>query len=496
MRVQFLAAAFPVVFAIGTTGGYAQSSGTLADVLLGLLGRSVGMPSPATLADGTPLPGNPHDAHFLPALGQTSAGFALNQSIATQLNTFPIGRSSGGFTYERNPTTGALERSSGNFGPSFAERALTTGKAGKVSLGFTYQRVAYDRFEGIGLDSGDVNFILQHNDCCGGASTPLNPGFEGDLVALTANLSISTNTFALFADVGITDRWDAGFILPVVRTRLDARVDARVERLATSNPRFEIVHRFDTSVPGVSPDGSAFSFSDGGTRTGLGDIVLRTKYRAIEAPGGGLAVGLDVRLPSGHSDDLLGTGATQWRPSLIYSGEYGRVSPHVNVAYVASSGGPRNPLDRIKSQLPFSDDRCGTQANCGTLTQQQITRLLEVPDEIAYTAGLVINVQPKLSVGADLIGRTFRDVSRFSSQEQSFSFRPQGAPATTPLQTVTRNTVDLRPGSDRLTQLVGNVGLKYNFADRWLLNANVLFPITDQGLRIKVTPVIGFDYAF
>ena len=29
-----------------------------------------------------------------------------------------------------------------------------------------------------------------------------------------------------------------------------------------------------------------------------------------------------------------------------------------------------------------------------------------------------------------------------------------------------------------------------------LLNANVLFPLGSDGLRSKVTPVIGLDYAF
>ena len=51
-----------------------------------------------------------------------------------------------------------------------------------------------------------------------------------------------------------------------------------------------------------------------------------------------LAAGLDLRLPTGDKDELLGTGATRAEMTFIYSGDYGRVSPHVNVGYTLSSG--------------------------------------------------------------------------------------------------------------------------------------------------------------
>jgi hypothetical protein len=33
-------------------------------------------------------------------------------------------------------------------------------------------------------------------------------------------------------------------------------------------------------------------------------------------------------------------------------------------------------------------------------------------------------------------------------------------------------------------------------ATNLLLTANVLFPLSDGGLRPKITPVVGLDYAF
>jgi hypothetical protein len=40
------------------------------------------------------------------------------------------------------------------------------------------------------------------------------------------------------------------------------------------------------------------------------------------------------------------------------------------------------------------------------------------------------------------------------------------------------------------------VGLKANVFDNLLVSVHLLFPLTDAGLRDRVTPVIGFDYSF
>ena len=45
--------------------------------------------------------------------------------------------------------------------------------------------------------------------------------------------------------------------------------------------------------------------------------------------------------------------------------------------------------------------------------------------------------------------------------------------------------------------LLGVVGAKVNIPGTpLLLTGSVLFPLTDAGLRLKVTPVIGVDYSF
>jgi hypothetical protein len=152
-----------VFVSVGLALSAAARAQSLSELLPRLLSESVTMPS----TTGT-VAGNPHEAHFLPAVAQLKAPYALNSALVTQLATFPLGSSSGGFTYTTNEGTGIPERNSNNFGPTFAERALTNGK-GRFSVGANFQHVEFEEFESQGL-SGDVRFYLQHNDCCPGQS--------------------------------------------------------------------------------------------------------------------------------------------------------------------------------------------------------------------------------------------------------------------------------------------------------------------------------------
>ena len=53
---------------------------------------------------------------------------------------------------------------------------------------------------------------------------------------------------------------------------------------------------------------------------------------------------------------------------------------------------------------------------------------------------------------------------------------------------------DPRPGNLYLP--LGTVGMKFNPFGNWLISGSVLFPLTDAGLRSRVTTVIELDYAF
>jgi hypothetical protein len=385
-----------------------------------------------------------HEAHFQPGLQQLLTPFLFNQAISSQLSSFPLGSSSGGFSYNFDPAVGTFTRTSTSFGPSFAERAVTLGRR-KVNIGMNYQHSSYSSFEGRDLEDGSIKFYLTHIPS-GGAF------FEGDLVEASLRLNLSSNTAVFFSNYGVTDRLDVGIAVPIVNVSMDATVDARVLRLAT-------LETGPTSAIHVFPNGTAEdTFSDSGSATGIGDILLRTKYHFWQARGGGLALGVDVRLPTGDETNLLGTGAAQAAFLAIASSTYGKVSPHVNLGY--------------------------------TFARQSDNALFFNADEINYAGGIEFAPRPKLTLSADLIGRSLRDTGRLEMIQRDFPFRTQaGVTGVSSFQ-----EFGFREGDLNLN--LAAVGAKFNPTGNLLLSANLLFPLSNAGVRGTVTPVIGFDYSF
>src|SRR5262245_11863244 len=143
IRVRVCTAGLGLVTLFDPAASRAQDT-PLASILPDLLGNTI------TLLPSN-LPDQPnHVAHFQPVDDQLRVPAQVNQALLTLLSTYPLGSPSGGFTYTFDPELGTLTRSSNSFGPSFAERALTTGR-GKVGLGFIFQRSTYDTFEGLNL---------------------------------------------------------------------------------------------------------------------------------------------------------------------------------------------------------------------------------------------------------------------------------------------------------------------------------------------------------
>ena len=424
-----------------------------------------------------------HQSHFfLGGENLTLAVRQLNVSLAQQVTTFPLPSSSGGFTFGLN-ATGEVVPTSTTFGPLFAERAVTIGQ-GKFNFGYTFQGTSFDRFEGVDLESGDLQFVSQHNNCCpAGAGVPMQttdffPEFERDLLlsALTAEITTSTNAF--FANYGVTSRFDIGLAVPIVHVSIDAAVRGEILRTATAAT--PTVHSFDGLGQTVN------TVSSSGTATGLGDVLLRAKYNFFRSETSAVAGALDLRLPTGDENELLGTGAMQTQLFFIASGEYGRVSPHVNFGYTFSNG---------ESSADAADvDDPANQFGPFAATVEQNPLDLSLPDEVNYTFGVSFAAHPKVTVGFDLRGRTMRDVPRFVLDTTSYPNRAPGATLPTASFTVPDEFIDEDRSS--LTQLLGVFGGKINLGGTFLLNLTLLVPMNDAGLKAKPTPVVGFDYVF
>jgi hypothetical protein len=461
----------------------------LANLLPDLILRDIVLQSPPVPPGVAGIPeGFTHLAHFSPIeaneLNNPVVGIvqSFNTQIATQFSTFPLGSSTGGLTYVFDESLGTFRRGSTSFGPSFAERALTIGRR-RLNAGATYQRTSYDTFEGRQLDDGSIKFYLRHQDCCSVASsdqppgfvlttqangTRLNPPFEGDLIEASLALNATTHTTALFANYGATDRWDIGLVVPFVDVKLDATVQARVLRTVTAVA--PTVHAFDPA----NPDAERVVRRTGHA-SGLGDIVVRSRYHVLRVEGGGLAVAVDVRLPTGDQEQLLGTGGVQAKFLLIASGERGRFGQHVNVGYTAAEGTSPGALAGLASS--------------------------PLPDEINYSGGIEFVVSPRLTVMGDFVGRTLRGAGRLELVSKPFEYNMPSASGSgcggLPIGVCTTLSLDeFDPRQGDLTLLLGTAGMKFNPGGNWLISGSVLVPLTDAGLRSRRTLAVGVDYTF
>jgi hypothetical protein len=364
----------------------------------------------------------------------------ISQQIGSQVSIFPLGSSSGGFTYGYNAALGTFSRTTETFGPAFAERAETIGK-GKFAFGLNYEHAKYNSLDGRDLETGQIKFNLLHQRL-----TP--PSFvEGDVIQSAILMTLKSDTAVFLVNYGITNKLDVGFAVPVVHVSMDLTYRAEILAFATGvvSPA---THLF--------PNGTKKQdFNTTGSASGVGDVLVRGKYKLFDSAKGGVAAGLDVRLPSGDEANMLGSGATQTEVFFIGSGVSGNASPHINIGYTFSKGGS-NPSDQVN-----------------------------------YVGGTEIRVNPKVTVVGDLIGRTLRSSLRLSDASVPHTYQ-QGAAA--PIEQTTLQTIALSPGS--LTSAFAAIGVKANPWRNLLVSGHLLFPLNDSGLRSGVTPVVGFDYSF
>jgi hypothetical protein len=221
----------------------------------------------------------------------------LARFLSLELATIPVSSSSGGFTYRLDPALGMAVRSSDSFGPFFTERSLTSGRH-QASVGIGYRTTTFDNIDGRNLRDGT---LVSTASILRGEPAPFD--------IETVTLRIRTDTMTVTGNYGVTDRFDIGGAIPVVRVSLQGqRVDTYRGRAL------------------IQATGSAAA-------SGLGDIVVRAKYNLIRDGASGLSVAGEARLPTGNDENLLGTGSGSVTPRVIGSYERDRVGIHGELGY-------------------------------------------------------------------------------------------------------------------------------------------------------------------
>jgi hypothetical protein len=121
------------------------------------------------------------------------------------------------------------------------------------------------------------------------------------------------------------------------------------------------------------------------------------------------------------------------------------------------------------------------------------------PDEFNFAAGFDIVLAPKVTLAADILGRRLIDAGRLREYPYEHRYRVEGSDGQVlvddgPVRSITFQQLFLDPVS--VNQIYAAVGAKVNVGSTFLLSANLLFALTNEGLRDDIVPIIGFDYVF
>jgi Putative MetA-pathway of phenol degradation len=413
----------------------------------GLVGTDNGGPLTATRF---------HEVHFQ-ASSINSFG-PINAEIGVQLSQVPLASPVSGFIF----ANGVMQEAT-SFGPVLADRAETLGKR-RIFVGASYEYFDFDKADGVNLKSfGAVfNHELEPTICATIPSTPcLNgePIYTNDIIATQNRIDVKVHQATLVGTYGLSDRLDVSVALPIIDVRVAMGSNATIYNFEpppvnhtfapiTDNPRETY----------ISPFNAILTNSD--SALGLGDLRLRGKYVAWRdaKEKSAVAVGLDLRLPTGDAYKFLGSGAWGLRPFIIYSYS-ARVSPHVSAGFEGN----------------------GNSILAGNVTTQPVTKA-PLPDVFTYSAGADAAVVRWLGVSADYIGTSLLNASRIQTSTYTDFVGKTHQNIDTFVSTVNQASI--------------SAGAKVRPVARLLITGNVLFRLNDAGLHFKPSPLVGVSYTF
>ncbi len=188
------------------------------------------------------------------------------------------------------------------------------------------------------------------------------------------------------------------------------------------------------------------------------------KYRVLKfgtdlPDPGGLAVLVNMRLPTGDRDNLRGLGITRTLASVVASGRIGRIQPHANAGYEWWSKG------------------------VDVFTNFARTSSVTARHQIQYAAGVELEATPKLTLIVDFLGQHIRGAGQVGLVTDTAGPNALGV-------TSYESLVALPEGLQKLTLVPG---LKVNLKGKLLLSLNALMTLKNNGLHATVTPVVGID---
>jgi hypothetical protein len=470
-----------------------------------------------------------HPFHYINDFSTTLK--PLTTDIGRQANLLPLASPSSGVLLVYDPALKTLVTRTDSLGPILGERAETVGRH-HLFIGSSYQFFDFDKIDGVNLhnfpavlthtdDNRDnsstaVPITCSVNNAVSGPGNLNGCGFVRDQIATINSISLKINQYTSYITFGLTNRIDISAVIPIENVRMSLFSQDTVvpgtsgfitpapgspnsmayNQAGTNNPNGTtngapyFFHLFK-NCPNTSPSNGAtglapaclqhtfpdFQFTGSGSvpynsASGIGDVVARVKWTAWEAERAGLAVGLDVRFPTGDALNYLGSGSYGFKPFAVLSYR-ARVSPHVLVGYEWNT-----------DSITAGDLTTGVKGN--------------VPRDFVYTAGADAWVTKWLTGDFDIVGQRIFGTQTVSITQQPFLANCGSCTSSPNPATVTEPSLATSANSSyNITN--ASMGIKarpFGKVSRLVFTANVLVRLDDGGLRSKPVPLAGVGYTF
>lgn len=370
------------------------------------------------------------------ALGAYQVAQAINIGIATQVSQLPLATASAGAVVVYHA---GVPETFNNLGPILTDRAQTVGKR-RLYMGFSISQFVFTNVDGFSLKS--LPFAYQATAYQPGTSTVVSNTYTTELT----DLRFKINQYLALATYGITNRVDVSVIVPVEYVSIGA---------STHNSTSYTVNASNQLVLG--PYSNPDSYSKG-TASGVSDITVNGKGVLWEGERATAAVGMNLRVPNGDDENLLGSGAWGMSPYIVYS-YLGKISPHAKFGYEWNT----------KTELNNPTGSAGGNKS--------------LPGGMQYDFGADWAVSRKVTLAGDILGSQFLNTPELLEGTVSVSGVSTPLPAS---------------GSGITSYTINNasVGIKWNPWRNLVLSGNGLFQINNTGLRSRPTPLGGISYKF
>jgi hypothetical protein len=356
----------------------------------------------------------------------------LSNAITNSIANVPLGATSSGTTFAFD-AAGLPTATAQSTGPIFGERSQTLGR-GRFLISGKYTESSFASLRGVPLTN--LQLTLTHQDePPPGLGDPI---FELDTIHVATSLQASVSVFALSATWGITNNVDIGFAIPLVNLSVSGT------SIGTIVPATSTINHYWKGTP---TDPQLVDTARGSAmQSGIGDVSIRAKFNLVQSPIGGAAFLADVRLPTGKQEDLLGTGKTSVISWFITSLTLRQFTPHADIGYLY---------------------RSGVNENSGILSAVGFDALIASPFTLA----------------ADVVGQWPVGTDKLTLPKPAVFIDGTVVPRT-----------NIPTGKD---DIVGaSMGAKLLVGAGFIVVGNVLFPISEGGMRPNATWTVGLERNF